>query len=149
MQASEGRVGRVFVVRLDDGDTLPGCLEEFAEEKGVRLAQVVLLGGVGEGRVVSGPRTSEIPPEPITLPVDGVHEVIAVGLLAPDEAGLPRLHLHGALGRAGTTLMGCLREGVCTWFMLEAVVTEIVDERVSRRPDAASGLALLDFGKSG
>jgi len=148
MQASEGKVGRVFVLRLDDGDMLPGCLEDFAEVRRVRLAQVVLLGGVGEGRVVSGPRTAEMPPDPIMLPVDGVHEVIAVGLLAPDETGRPRLHLHGALGRAGTTLTGCLREGVCTWFMVEVVVTEIVDERVNRRPDAASGLALLDFGQS-
>jgi len=32
--------------------------------------------------------------------------------------------------------------------MVEVVVTEIVDERVNRRPDAASGLALLDFGQS-
>ena len=145
MQASEGRVGRVFTLRLDDGDVIPGCIEGFASERNIRLAQVVILGGVGSGDVVSGPRAAEMPPRAMVLPVDGVHEVVGAGLLAPDEAGNPRLHIHGALGRAGTTLTGCLREGIETWFMVEAIVTEIVDDHTFRKPDATSGLSLLSF----
>ena len=43
MKASEGRIGRVFMVRLEDGDELPGCLESFAAEKGIKHGQVVLV----------------------------------------------------------------------------------------------------------
>jgi predicted DNA-binding protein with PD1-like motif len=145
MQASEGKVGRVFTLRLDDGDVIPGCIESFASDHNISLAQVILLGGVGSGDVVSGPRAAEMPPRAMVLPVDGVHEVLGAGLLAPDEAGNPKLHIHGALGRAGTTLTGCLREGIETWFMVEAIVTEILDDRTCRKPDAASGLSLLSF----
>ena len=42
MQAAEGRAGRVFVLRLDAEDELPGCLERFAAENGIIAAQVVV-----------------------------------------------------------------------------------------------------------
>ena len=146
MKATEARVGRVFVLRLDDGDVIPDCIEQFAVAQKVRVGQVLLLGGVGGGSVVSGPRDSgTMPPDVLRLPVDRAHETLAVGLLVPDESGVPRLHIHGALGRAGNTLTGCLRDGVTTWFAAEAVVNEIVSDAVSRQPDARSGLSLLSF----
>ena len=49
------------------------------------------------------------------LPIDGAHEVAAVGVIAPGEDGKPVLHIHGALGRSGKTTAGCLRPGVTTW----------------------------------
>jgi predicted DNA-binding protein with PD1-like motif len=103
-----------------------------------------LLGAFDEGAVVAGPRTSsQAPVEPLLLPVDGVHETLGVGFIAPDETGAPRLHIHGALGRAGNTLTGCLRQGVTTWLVAEAVVTELLIDNVSRLPDTASGISLL------
>ena len=59
MKACEGRVGRVFVIRLEDGDVVPGCVERFAEEEGVSVGQAILVGGIGGGDVVVGPRRSE------------------------------------------------------------------------------------------
>ena len=101
MQSSEGRLGRVFVLRLDDGDIVPECIERFAEDKGVSVGHVILVGGLGGGEVVVGPRRSdERPPEPMLLPVDGAHEVAGVGVLAPGEDGRPVLHIHA--GRAGS-----------------------------------------------
>ena len=76
MKACEGRIGRVFVIRLEDGDVVPDCIERFAEEKGVSVGQAILVGGVGSGDVVVGPRRSEEKrPEPMLLPLDGAHEV--------------------------------------------------------------------------
>ena len=70
MKATEGRIGRVFVLRLDDGDVIPDCIERFAAEKKISIGQVVLVGGIGGGRVVVGPEDSEeMPPEPVLLPV--------------------------------------------------------------------------------
>ena len=107
MKACEGRIGRVFVIRLEDGDVVPECIERFAEEKGVSVGQAILVGGIGGGDVVVGPRRSEgMPPEPMLLPIDGAHEVVGVGVLAPGEDGKPTLHIHAALGRAGQTLTG-------------------------------------------
>lgn len=147
MKASEGKIGRVFVIRLDDGDVVPGCIERFAEEKGVSVGHVVLVGGVGSGHVVVGPRRSDgMPPEPMLLPVDGAHEVLGVGVLAPDEEGKPFLHIHAALGRSGQTMTGCLRHGVETWLVGEVILYEIVGANAARLKDEQSGFVLLEVG---
>ena len=116
MKASEGKLGRVFVIRLEDGDLVPTCLERFAEEKGISAGHVILIGGIGGGEVVVGPRDSkERPPQPLTLPIDSAHDAVGVGILAPGEDGKPALHMHAALGRAGQTITGCLQHGVTRW----------------------------------
>lgn len=144
MKATEGVVGRVFVIRLEDGDVVPECIERFAEEQGVSVGHVVLIGGIGGGQVVVGPRRSDaMPPEPMLLPIDGAHEVVGVGVLAPNEAGKPVLHIHGALGRSGATLTGCLRPGVATWLVGEAILYEITGASATRIRDAETGFSLL------
>jgi len=144
MKATEGRLGRVYVMRLEDGDAVPECIERFAAEQGVAVGLAILVGGIGSGNVVVGPRDSTaMPPDPILLPVDGVHEVAAVGVLAPAEDGRPILHIHGALGRAGCTMSGCLRPGVRTWVVGECVLLEITGAASRRLEDAATGFRLL------
>lgn len=144
MKVTQGRIGRIFIIRLEDGDLVPDSLEQFAAEKGVQHGQVVLVGGIGSGEVVVGPRVSdEMPPDPVLLPVDGAHEVVGIGVLAPDESGKPILHIHGALGRSGQTMTGCLRKGVGTWLVAEAVLYEILDASATRVMDRASEFMLL------
>jgi len=146
MKASEGHIGRVFVVRLEGGDVVPDCIERFAENKGISVGHVILVGGIGSGEVVVGPRDSEErPPQPMLLPVDGAHEVVGVGIIAPGEDGKPVLHIHAALGRSGQTLTGCLRPGVKTWLVGEAIIYEILGAKVSRLPDKASGFDLMEM----
>ncbi len=141
---SEGKIGRVFIIRLEDGDKLPTCIEKFAQEHNITVGQAVLIGGIGSGDMVVGPRKNTMmPPDPMTLPIDGVHEVVGVGVLAPDKKGKPSLHIHAALGRAGRTMTGCLRLGVKTWLVGEVVLYEILGADVARLPDAESGFELL------
>ncbi|MBN1189170.1 MAG: DNA-binding protein [Dehalococcoidales bacterium] len=148
MKAAEGRLGRIFLMRLDDGDEIPACIEKFAEEKGISSGQAILIGGIGGGQVVAGPRYSDhMPPDPLLLPVDGAHEVLGIGILAPDENGKPVLHIHAALGRAGKTLTGCLRPGVVTWLVGEVILYEITGLDAKRLLDNESGFALLEIGK--
>lgn len=145
MKASEGKIGRVFVLRLEDGDVVPDCLEKFAAEKKITHAHVVLVGGIGGGQVVTGPRQSDVmPPDPLYIPVDGAHEVIGAGIIAPDKDRHPVLHMHAALGRAGKTLTGCLRPGVTTWLVGEAIIYEITGVNATRLPDDKSGFDLLE-----
>ncbi len=148
MKACQGKMGRVFVIRLEDGDVVPGCIERFAEENGVSVGHAVLVGGIGGGEVVVGPRCSqEMPPQPMLLPVDGAHEVVGVGVLAPDEDGKPVLHIHAALGRSGQTMSGCLRPGVEIWLVGEVILYEILGVKAVRVRDAESGFSLLEPGE--
>jgi len=147
MKACEGQLGRVFIIRLEDGDVVPACIEDFAERNGVSVGHVILVGGIGDGEVVVGPRRSnERPPQPMLLPIDGAHEVVGVGVLAPGEDGKPILHIHAALGRSGKTMTGCLRPGVTTWLVAEAILYEILGAKAVRVKDEQSGFALLDIG---
>ena len=147
MKASEGHLGRVFVIRLEDGDVIPECIERFAVSNNISMGHAVLIGGIGNGEVVVGPKkTSEMPPQPMLLPVDGAHEVAGIGVLAPDEDGKPVLHIHAALGRSGNTMTGCLRHGVTTWLVGEVILYEILDAKATRIRDEKSGFTLLEPG---
>src|SRR4030042_3135274 len=144
MKASEGRVGRMFVIRLEDGDIIPECIERFAETNKMSVGQVVMIGGIGEGQVVVGPRRSnEMPPEPMLVPIDGVHELMGVGVIAPDKRGKPVLHVHGSLGRSGKSTTGCLRPGVTTWTVVEAIILEILGTSAVRDLDEKTHFELL------
>jgi len=145
MKASEGKIGRVFVLRLEDGDVVPDCIEKFAAEKGIKVGHVILIGGIGGGQVVVGPRQSdEMPPDPMLLSIEGAHEVEGLGIIAPDKDGKPKLHIHASLGRAGKTLTGCLRYGARTWLVGEAIIYEITGTKARRLPDPASGFDLME-----
>ena len=150
MKTTEGRLGRVFIIRLETGDVIPQCIERFAQEKGVKAGHVILLGGIGGGEIVVGPRnTTDMPPDPMFLPLDGAHEIAAVGVIALDESGKPILHVHGALGRSGQTITGCLRQGVSTWLIGEAILLEVVGVNAVRIKDKQSGFTLLELGVGG
>lgn len=145
MKASQGRIGRVFVIRLEDGDEIPSCIEQFCRKHNIRLGHVILIGGIGDGQIVVGPRdATEIPVEPMILPLDGAHEVAGVGVIAPGEQGDPTLHIHASLGRAGHSITGCLRPGVTTWLVGEVVIYEILDAHAVRIKDESTGLPLLE-----
>jgi len=149
MKACEGRVGRIFVIRLEEGDVVPGCIERFAEENSVSVGHVILVGGIGSGEVVVGPRRSEETlPQPMLLPIDGAHEVMGVGVIAPNEEGKPILHIHAALGRSGQTMSGCLRPGVTIWLVGEVILYEILGVDVARVRNEESGLVLLEVEPS-
>jgi len=38
MKAYEGQLGRVFVIRLEDHDVTPACIESFAAEEKISVA---------------------------------------------------------------------------------------------------------------
>jgi uncharacterized protein len=145
MKASEGKIGRIFIIRLEDGDIIPECIEKFAEEKGISVGHVIMVGGIGDGEIVVGPRRSDVmPPDAMLLPVDGAHEAAAVGVIAPNEKGKPVLHIHGALGRSGKTMTGCFRPGVTTWLVGEVIIYEILGVNAVRKYDKVSKFNLLE-----
>jgi len=56
MKYSEAKSGRVFVLRLEDGDVLHESIEAFARARGIRAAALIALGGADKGStLVVGP----------------------------------------------------------------------------------------------
>lgn len=148
MKYATATLGRALVVRLEDGDVVHEAIEAAARATGIARAAVILLGGADTGsRVVVGPeddRAAVIVPMQRVL--DAVHEMVGVGTLAPDEAGRPVLHLHAAFGREAQVTAGCVRLGVRTWLVGEAVMIELLDSDAVRRADPHTGFGLLDPG---
>lgn len=144
MKIAEGQIGRVFVLRLEDGDRLPDCVEAFAAERGVAQGFCALVGGVGSGRIVVGPQDgAAMPPVPVLTELLGAHEAAAVGTLFPDEAGRPKLHMHATFGRGDTVKTGCIRPGIDIWTIGEFVLIELTGLNLIRKRDAATGFELL------
>jgi len=145
MKHSEGKLGRVFLLRLEDGDKLPDCVEEFCAAQGVKHGQALLVGGIAGGEIVVGPeKTDERPPKPVRLPIEEAHEVLGVGVIAPDADEKPVMHIHASLGRGPAAKTGCLRPGVNTWLVGEVVIYELAELKASRKVNADAGFALLE-----
>ncbi len=144
MQAAEGRLGRVFVLRLEDGDRIPDVIEAYAAEQGIARAMCTMLGGLGGGTLVVGPEDGDAETiVPMTHGLTAVHEVAAVGTLFPDAAGTPKLHMHLTAGRDADVLTGCCRKGVDVWKIAEVVLVELADLPMSRKVDPAFGFEML------
>lgn len=144
MKSSEGKIGRVFVLRLEDGDRIPDSIEAFAAGQGVARGVLTLVGGVEGGALTVGPADSKAETiSPMRQGIDDAHEIAAVGTLFPDAEGRPKLHMHGALGRGDKALAGCLRAGLGVWRIGEVVLLEILDTPMTRRVDPAFGFEIL------
>jgi predicted DNA-binding protein with PD1-like motif len=145
MRFSEGTLGRVFILRLEDGDMLNDTLESFAAEHGLVAALALYLGGSADGsKVVVGPdATHEDSVVPLVHVLAGTREVLALGTIFPDEKGEPRAHIHVAAGREGGATVGCARAGLETWLVGEVVLLEILGSEARRETDGLTGFELL------
>jgi predicted DNA-binding protein with PD1-like motif len=151
MQYEEGKIGRIFVLKLETGERIPDIIEEFAHEHGVRSAMVMYVGGAGEeSRLVVGPDASwNDKIVPLVHALDGRHEVLAVGTLYPDEEGNPILHMHAAMGREGKAVAGCTRAGVDVWLVGEVLMIEIAGTTGLRKTDTETGFKILQLAGFG
>ncbi len=146
MRCSVGSVGRVLVIRLEDGDILHECVERAAKENGIIRGAVLALGGADRGsRMVVGPKDGRADRiEPMMAQLAGESELAAVGTLFPDENGVPSLHMHASAGRDGRSVTGCVRAGVKVWLIQEVVVIEILGTDSRRAQDPRTGFHLLE-----
>ena len=133
------------MIRLEDGDILHEQIERFAEEKGIRAAALIALGGADSGsKLVVGPaRGRSHPIEPMELVLDNVYEASGNGTLFPNAEGKPELHMHMAFGRGADAVLGCVRRGVKVWHVLEVIVFELAGSSAVRALDPETGFHLL------
>ena len=145
MKYSEAKQGRIFVIRLEDGDIVHDEIERFAREKSIRAAGLIIVGGADHGsKFVVGPEEGRATPVvPMEHVLDEVHEIAGVGTLFPDDEGSPVLHMHMASGRKSSTITGCIREGVRVWHVMEVILFELADTTGVRTHDSETGFKLL------
>jgi len=145
MKFSEARQGRIFVIRLEDGDVVHETIERFARDQQVRAAALIIVGGADTGsRLVVGPEEGRAETIiPMMHRLDEVHEVAGTGTLFPDENGTPLLHMHMACGREGKTVTGCIREGVKVWHIMEVILFELLDTAARREVQPPMGWKFL------
>jgi predicted DNA-binding protein with PD1-like motif len=147
MKYSEVKQGRIFVLRLEDGEIVHEEIERFTLEHSITAAVMIILGGADEGsKLVVGPEHGRAKPiNPMQHILDNVHEVAGVGTLFPDENGHPMIHMHTACGRNADTITGCIRNGVKVWQIMEVVLFELIDSSGKRILDPDLGFKLLDL----
>jgi predicted DNA-binding protein with PD1-like motif len=145
MKYSEAKQGRIFVIRLEDGDIVHEEIERFAREKSIGAAGLIIVGGADQGsKFVVGPEEGRgTPVVPMEYVLNDVHEIAGVGTLFPNDEGNPILHMHMASGRKLSTITGCIREGVRVWHVMEVILFELVDTTGVRTFDSATGFDLL------
>ncbi|MFP3976239.1 MAG: PPC domain-containing DNA-binding protein [Dehalococcoidia bacterium] len=146
MKYSEAKQGRTYVIRLEDGEIIHEEIERFANEKSIKAAALIIIGGADkDSKLVVGPehgRTESIVPMEQIL--NNVHEMVGTGTIFPDEKGKPTLHMHIACGRESSTVTGCVRKGVKTWHILEVILFELIDTSAVRALDPITGFELLN-----
>ena len=130
MRSAELRDGRVFVLRLEDGEVLHEAIESFCRDNGVVRATVTAVGGVDAGsEFIVGP---SVPIGekiiPFTYRLDAPCELTGTGTVFPDEDGNPVMHMHGSVGRDGRSITGCFRRRMVAWLVMEVVIREIVGD---------------------
>jgi hypothetical protein len=141
MQYTEGKPGRVFIVRVDHGEDLVVTLMQFLTEHQVNSGYIRFMGALQSGRIVTGPETLCLPLVQHFESFSGGWEVIGMATITPDNTG-PHLHIHASIGRGEQVLTGCLRGEIITYIVIEAVVTELVGVDVQREQDPVTGLCL-------
>ena len=134
--------GRVFVLSLSTGESIKDSVESFCRSHDIACARLSILGGVQAGstfvvgpHLVDGKETAPI--SPMTYTTDAPTEFAGVGTVFPNEKGEPVMHLHGTLGRNGTSVTGCFRQDARAWLTLEVMLEELIGEGVVRKFDDA------------
>lgn len=143
MEYTQGTLGRVFVARLHEGDSLYDAVHAIAEREDLHAAAVMAVGGMRRAKVVTGP---EDPAATKIVPhfeeFDDAREIVGFGTLFRQE-GAPALHFHAGIGRGDSALVGCPRGGMSVFLIQEVVILELLGLDAAREFDPAYGVHLL------
>ncbi|MDI6686838.1 MAG: DNA-binding protein [Desulfobacterales bacterium] len=147
MKYSQAKLGRIFVIRLEDGDIVHEEIERFARNQSVKAASLIIIGGADkDSKLVVGPEQGRMKTiVPIEHILDDIHEVAGVGTIFPDDEGNPVLHMHMACGRKTSTITGCIRNGVKVWHIMEVILFELTETTGIRTFESRIGFKLLNL----
>ncbi len=144
MNYTQSTLGRVFVARLTEGESIYDAVEQIARKEHVASGVVFAIGGMRRGRVVTGPEDPTGPIVPHLEAFEDARELLGIGTLFPSD-GQPDLHFHAGIGRGQTALVGCPREGMSVFLVLEVIILELTNLEAARTLDPESGMRLLEI----
>ena len=144
MKYQAGEIGRVIVIRFDDGDAVLDSIVEIAKKENIRAAVFYLVGGIKDATIVVGPETEKLPSVPVWREIKESHETLGVGTIFW-QGEEPKIHLHGAFGKRDSVRAGCLRESAQTFLVLEGVIMEMKGINAVRNLEPKSNMVLLDI----
>lgn len=142
MKYTKGSIGRVFLLKFEDGDVLIDKLSIFVKQERIKAATMIFIGALRKGNLVIGPRKPVIPPQPNKVSFKDGWEVMGIGTIFVNTKG-PQVHIHGSMGKKNKVLTGCLRGKSSVFLVVEAVVLELKGIKASKDIDPKTGLNLL------
>lgn len=142
MKYTKGEIGRIFVLKFDDGDVMMEKLDAFARKEKLKAAVMVFMGALKKGDLVTGPKKPVIPPEPNTVKFKDAWEALGVATIFTNSKG-PQIHIHSAMGQKNKVLTGCVRGKSEIFLVIEAIVFELKGVKASKDIDPGTGLNLL------
>jgi len=142
MKYTKGSVGRVFLLKFEDGDILIDSLSLFVKQERIKAATIFFIGALKKGNLVTGPKKPVIPPQPNKVSFKDGWEVMGIGTIFVNSKG-PQIHIHTSMGKKNWVLTGCLRGKSSVFLVIEAVVLELRGIRASKDIDPKTGLNLL------
>ena len=142
MQYTQGTIGRVFLVKFQDGDILIDHLSALAKKERIKSASVIFIGALRQGDLVTGPKKPVIPPQPNKLVFKDGWEVMGIGTIFTNSKN-PQIHIHASMGKKNKVLTGCVRGKSKVFLVIEAIILELKGVKASKDIDPKTGLNLL------
>ncbi|PKM92807.1 MAG: hypothetical protein CVU80_01395 [Elusimicrobia bacterium HGW-Elusimicrobia-4] len=144
MQYSVGQIGKTIVAKIENGDDLLACLKNIARKENIKSGIFFVIGAIHKNKAVCGPMKAIIPPKPFWQKLPGPSEIVGIGTIF-SEKNQPKIHLHSAIGRGKITRVGCLRNKMEVFLIVEAVILEIKNVHAKRMFNKKFALTLLEI----
>ena len=142
MEYTQGYLGRVFLLKFNNGDILIDELQKLAVKVRLKAAAFIFLGALNKGHLVTGPKKPVIPPEPNWVTFKAGWEVMGQGTIFTNKSG-PQVHIHATMGKKKRMLTGCVRKDSKVFLVIEAIVFELKGVKATKDIDPRTGLNLL------
>lgn len=124
MDYRKGSIGRVFAVRMDNGDDVLNELSGLAVKENIKSAFFMMLGAMDRAELVTGPKEKAIPPVEVWSAFNDVRQIIGVGNIIR-ENNTPKIHLHAVAGSSKEMIMGCVRKTTQAFMYLDICIIEM------------------------
>ncbi len=144
MEYSEGKQGRIFLIRFDHNENIIEELEKFSTKENIKYAWIFCLGAIKRADIVCGPKETTVPPLPVWHQIIEGHEIIAIGNITMLN-NEPAIHLHAGLGRADKARISCIRKLSETYLTIECLVMEYIDITIHRQENKDMGINTIHF----
>jgi hypothetical protein len=143
MKYTQGKMGRIFVVKIEHGDDLLKELKHLTQLENISAGVFYVIGAIKETSLVTGPKECTCPPVPVWSKFDDCREILGIGTLFRENDD-STIHLHGVTGREDKTLMGCIRGETEVYLVAEVIIIELVNTCALREFDEKLGVKVLN-----